>query len=246
MPSNVKEIFVCRDCGYESSRWEGQCRSCNAWNSYEQSSFVSTGPKSARSRAQSKSTKKLSEISTSSYSRITTGIPELDRTLGGGLVAGQVVLLGGTPGIGKSTLLLQLAGLFDDKVLYISGEESDSQIALRSKRLGVDSETVDIISSNFIQDALSHTGYKLLIVDSIQVMESEDVPSRSGSVTQVRECAARIISSAKSNGYAAIIVGHITKEGAIAGPKILEHMVDTVLYLEGDKSHLFRMLRVHK
>ncbi|PIR42935.1 DNA repair protein RadA [candidate division WWE3 bacterium CG_4_9_14_0_2_um_filter_35_11] len=246
MPSKTKEIFVCRECGYESPRWEGQCRSCSAWNSYERSTHVSFGKASKSLNRAKKSPKKLSDINTSEQSRIPTGIAELDRTLGGGLVSGQVILLGGTPGVGKSTLLLQLAGLFTKKVLYVSGEESESQIALRSKRLGISSDDVNIMSTNSIDDALVDIGQKLLIVDSIQVMESEEIPSRAGSVTQVRECAAKIVNTTKSNGFSTIIIGHITKEGSIAGPKILEHMVDTVLYLEGDKSHLFRMLRVHK
>ena len=246
MASKVKEIFVCRECGYEALRWEGQCRSCSAWNSYEMSTHISFGKASKGLNSSKKSPKKLNDISILEQSRVSTGIKELDRTLGGGLVSGKVILLGGTPGVGKSTLLLQLAGLFKDKVLYVSGEESESQIALRSNRLGVSSDLVNIISTNSIEDALVDIGQKLLIIDSIQVMESVDIPSRAGSVTQVRECAAKIVSSSKSNGYATIIVGHITKEGSIAGPKILEHMVDTVLYLEGDKSHLFRMLRVHK
>lgn len=243
MPSKTKEIFICRECGYESPRWEGQCRSCNAWNSYE--SVVSTVSKT-RQTIERKSPKNLKDINILEQKRIKSGIDEFDRTLGGGLVQGQVVLLGGTPGVGKSTLLLQLASLFKEKVLYVSGEESESQIALRSKRLGVSNSQINIISTNSIDDALIDIGQKLLIIDSIQVMESEDVQSRAGFVTQVRECAARIVSATKKSGYSTIIVGHITKEGSIAGPKILEHMVDTVLYLEGDKSHLFRMLRVHK
>lgn len=244
MLNKTKEVFVCRECGYEALKWEGQCRSCNAWNSYE--SIVSYVKKNRVSLADKKSPKKLSDINTSEQKRITSGINEFDRTLGGGLVSGQVILLGGTPGVGKSTLLLQLAGLFNEKVLYVSGEESESQLALRSKRLGVPSNKIEVLSTNSIDDALVDVGQKLLIIDSIQVLESGEISSKAGSVSQVRECAARIVSATKSNGYSTIIVGHITKDGNIAGPKVLEHMVDTVLYLEGDKSHLFRMLRVHK
>ena len=146
MASKVKEIFVCRECGYEAPRWEGQCRACNSWNSYEMSTHVSFGKSSKNSTK--KSPKKLNDINILEQSRISTGIEELDRTLGGGLVSGQVILLGGTPGVGKSTLLLQLAGLFSQKVLYVSGEESESQIAIRSNRLGVSSDLISIIWTN--------------------------------------------------------------------------------------------------
>ena len=245
MSSKLKDVFVCKDCGYESPRWEGQCRGCGLWNTFEQIEIVTStksGVKLSTGRAKAKN---LSQIDVKLFNRTKTGISELDRTLGGGLVTGQVILLGGTPGIGKSTILLQLANSFAGNVLYASGEESETQIALRSQRLGIKKD-IDIISTNRIEDILGAFSHQLLIVDSIQVMSSEGLTSQAGSVSQVRECASMVISKAKKEGFPVVIVGHITKDGSIAGPKVLEHMVDTVLYLEGDKSHLFRMLRVHK
>ncbi len=274
MPKKSSTVFVCTECGNEFSRWEGQCPACKAWNTLVEMdavphSFGKSGRGSGSGKSPSKKSgelikpKKLSSIDPSEFVRTTTGIPELDRTIGGGLVSGQVILLGGHPGIGKSTLLLQLAATFGKKVLYASGEESESQIALRADRLKIKTEQIEILSTGNI-DAILHSASPnagmseaktaqntdeetgLIIIDSIQVMYTDDIDSQAGSVTQIRECAARIVTYAKSENIPVIIVGHITKEGTIAGPKILEHMVDTVLYLEGDRQHLFRMMRVNK
>jgi len=243
----TKAIFVCRECGNEFSRWEGQCRACNAWNSLEELQISAKSSKSGRkSSTKLQSPQNLEDIDISKADRISTKILELDRVLSGGLVKGQVVLIGGTPGIGKSTLLMQLAGSFDQKVLYVSGEESESQVALRAKRLGIKSKNIDIISTGDIDAILNGFKHDLLITDSIQTLYSSDINSSAGTLSQIRECAAGIINIAKTQNIPAIIVGHITKDGSIAGPKMLEHMVDTVLYLEGDRSHLFRMLRVEK
>lgn len=248
MPSKTKTIFVCKECGNETSRWEGQCRGCGEWNTLVEAEVI-TGTKSSsagQSIGSSSKPSKLSDVSADSFKRINTGIEEFDRTIGGGLVAGQVTLLGGDPGIGKSTILLQLASEFKAQILYATGEESEPQVALRARRLGLDVNNIDVISTGDIDSILNNFMHDLLIVDSIQVMSTSQINSASGSVTQVRECAARIVNFAKSKNIPAIIVGHITKEGNIAGPKILEHMVDTVLYLEGDRQHLFRLLRVNK
>ena len=264
MPKSSDIIFMCSDCGNEFPKWSGQCSACKAWNTLDEIK-INKSPKLTglgKSAKSSKSTKsstasrnsavsrvevqKLSKISPESFKRISTKISELDRTLSGGLVMGQVILLGGTPGIGKSTLLLQLADKIGGKVLYASGEESEPQIALRANRLGIDKDEIDVVATSSLQDVLGALDHNLLIVDSVQTIGSEDVATQPGSMTQIRQCAASIIAEAKNRNIPVIIVGHITKDGTIAGPKILEHMVDTVLYLEGDRNHLFRLLRVQK
>lgn len=255
MPKQSKTVFMCKECGNEFSRWAGQCSACKAWNSLVEMdaiphSFGKAGKGSTKKVGASEAIKpkKLSSIDPSEFVRTTTGITELDRTIGGGLISGQVILLGGHPGIGKSTLLLQLAATYNKKVLYASGEESESQIALRADRLKIKTEEIDIMPTGNVDAILqaAQDNHDLIIIDSIQVMYTNDVETQAGSITQIRECAARIVTYAKSENIPVIIVGHITKEGTIAGPKILEHMVDTVLYLEGDRQHLFRMMRVHK
>jgi DNA repair protein RadA/Sms len=269
MAKKSSTVFMCTECGNEFPRWAGQCPACKAWNTLVEMnavphSFGKSGKGSTKSKGKSEliKPKKLSSIDPSEFKRTSTGIVELDRTIGGGLVTGQVILLGGHPGIGKSTLLLQLASTFGKKVLYASGEESESQIALRADRLKVKTDNIDIISTGNV-DSILHASqseyvgrsetkaaqnaeHDLIIIDSIQVMYTDDIESQAGSITQIRECAARIVTYAKSENIPIIIVGHITKEGTIAGPKVLEHMVDTVLYLEGDRQHLFRMMRVNK
>lgn len=251
MPKQSKTVFMCNECGNEFAKWAGQCPACKAWNSLVEMqavphSFGKAGKSSGKKTGEIIKPKKLSSIDPSEFTRTSTGIPELDRTIGGGLVTGQVILLGGHPGIGKSTLLLQLASTLKRKVLYASGEESESQIALRADRLKVKTDEIDIISTGNVDAILQNADHDLIIIDSIQVMYTDDVESQAGSITQIRECAARIVTYAKSENIPVIIVGHITKEGTIAGPKVLEHMVDTVLYLEGDRQHLFRMMRVNK
>ncbi len=241
-------VFACTECGNESPRWEGQCRSCGNWNTYKEfkaDSMVDMidipGVMVGNSTV-----KRLSDISIKSEIRLQTGISEFDSTIGGGIVPGQVILLGGNPGVGKSTLIMQIADLFPGEVLYVSGEESETQVALRAERLGVKKDNFSILSTNNLQEVLKNVGEGLLIVDSIQTMMLPGIDSSAGSITQIKECAYRLIVLAKQKGIPVIIIEHITKEGSLAGPKLLEHMVDTVLYMEGDKSSMFRMLRVQK
>ena len=252
--SKSGNIYVCRECGYESPRWEGQCRECHKWNTLEEveTGFSGGSKLSYRSRSRldrigsGAKPKKLSSINPSSFKRISTKIGELDRALSGGFVPGQVILLSGTPGVGKSTLLLQLAGKYDGKVLYVSGEESETQTALRAERLGINMPNVDVLSSNSVEDVVQLRGYGLVIIDSIQTMQCSEISSQAGSVSQVRGSASLVINYVKDANIPCILVGHITKGGAIAGPKVLEHIVDTVLYMEGDRNHIYRMLKVHK
>ena len=247
MPKSKKDIvFVCDDCGNESSTWQGQCRACGAWNSYKEFKAENISEEIVSQGLFSSKPKFLKDINLSTQDRIKTNISEFDNTLGGGFVTGQVVLLGGHPGIGKSTLILQIANNFKGKVLYVSGEESESQVGLRASRLGVDNDELEIVSTNNIESVLSILDHGLLIIDSIQTMVVPSTASSAGSLNQIRDCTYRLVGAAKQRNIPVIIIGHITKEGMIAGPKLLEHMVDTVLYLEGEKSSMFRMLRVYK
>lgn len=241
-------IFVCNECGNEFPTWQGQCRACGAWNSLKEVKAENLLAEEGISDQGLYTTKPklLKDIDLSIQNRLKMNIEEFDNTLGGGLVSGQVVLLGGNPGVGKSTLILQIANTFEGKVLYASGEESDSQVGLRASRLGVENKELEIISTNNIDSVLSVLNHNLLIIDSIQTMASATVSSSAGSLNQIKECTYKLITVAKQKNIPVIIIGHITKEGAIAGPKLLEHMVDTVLYLEGDKNSMFRMLRVYK
>ena len=249
-----RTLFVCRECGYESAKWMGQCPSCKQWNTLEE---VET-PKISKSRSGKTVVRKidegrilpLKEIRNSSTYRIDTKIEELNRVLGGGIVPGSVVLAGGEPGIGKSTLFLQMADNIakEEDVLYISGEESAEQVAMRFERLGLTSD-LRFMAENQLEDILSAAETvrpKVMIVDSIQTIFDSDIESAAGSVSQVRECAARLARYAKSSEVAVIIIGHVTKEGNIAGPRILEHLVDTVLYFEGENQSAFRILRAFK
>lgn len=241
--SKLQTMYVCSECGNESSIWEGQCRVCRNWNTFEE---IKINHNIKLADTQNYKVKKLTDIKPEQLERISTQISELDRTLGSGLVQGQVILLGGNPGIGKSTLILQMAANYKGKVLYVSGEESESQIALRAKRLNINSENIDLLSTGNMNAALSSFKHDLLIIDSIQTVALQELPSSPGSVTQIRECTYKILELAKTSNIPAVLIGHITKEGSIAGPKILEHMVDTVLYLEGDKNNIHRLLRVYK
>ena len=245
--ARTQVTYACSNCGGVTLKWQGQCPACGAWNTLEPS---------ARSRAEESAgravqVRRLVEVGDGVAIRIPTGVGELDRVLGGGLVPGSVVLIGGAPGIGKSTLLLQVAGGGQRlrPTLYASGEESASQVALRARRLGVDPATVNVLATTSIEDVIA-AARKLevdcLIVDSIQTMCSETVPSAAGSPNQLRECAARLIEIAKATGMAVVLVGHVTKEGVIAGPRMLEHMVDAVLYFEDETGSRFRMLRAVK
>lgn len=256
--NKLKTIFVCSNCGESSPRWMGRCPSCGAWNTMVEDVVVPE-PKSAARGASARpagvngiTARRLSEVSTTEEkSRIVTGISELDRVLGGGIVLGSVVLLGGEPGAGKSTLLLQLCGAISDRceVLYITGEESVRQIKLRADRLQVPQQNIHLAAETDIDDIcglIEQTKPDLVVIDSIQTMHCGDVSSSAGSVSQVKECSARLLAVAKSCEIPTFIVGHVNKDGAIAGPKVMEHIVDTVLYFEGDKTLPYRVLRAAK
>ena len=256
--NKLKTIFVCSNCGESSPRWMGRCPSCGAWNTMVEDVVVpepKAAPRGAAARpagATSITARRLSEVSTTEEkSRIVTGISELDRVLGGGVVLGSVVLLGGEPGAGKSTLLLQLCGAISDRcqVLYITGEESVRQIKLRADRLQVPQQNIHLAAETDIDDIcglIEQTKPDLVVIDSIQTMHCNDVSSSAGSVSQVKECSARLLTVAKNCEIPTFIVGHVNKDGAIAGPKVMEHIVDTVLYFEGDKTLPYRVLRAVK
>ena len=244
-----KTSFMCNECGAEQSKWSGQCPDCHSWNSIIETQRVLGKDKSSRSVAAQVSP--LDQIPATQQQRILTGSKELDRVLGGGLVSGSVVLLGGDPGIGKSTILLQAANHIhrDASALYVTGEESLQQVALRGHRLGLNDTSLAVCAENnlaAIQAAVEQHQPAMLVIDSIQTVFTEDLGAAPGSVSQVRECAARLVMMAKKSQCVVILVGHVTKEGALAGPRILEHMVDTVLYFEGEKSSRFRLLRAIK
>jgi DNA repair protein RadA/Sms len=251
-----KTVFTCGDCGYEVGRWLGKCPGCGAYNRFEESLVITrpkinTGASSTSTKALAGSGKaaQLGNITSLKEARFSTGLPELDRVLSGGIVPGSVLLLGGEPGIGKSTILLQICQNKDFNILYVSGEESPAQIVLRANRLGDFGDNLFILSENnlaLIELEITRHEPRLLIIDSIQTMSHPDLTSAPGSVTQVRESTAFLTRLAKSLGMAAVIVGHVTKDGAIAGPKILEHMVDCVLYFEGERHGGFRVIRAVK
>lgn len=243
--------YLCDACGQSFSKWSGQCPECNAWNTLEeQRALRSVGTRKAIVTQVSNQVIPLADVSVETEARVQTGIGELDRVLGGGIVRGSVVLLGGSPGIGKSTLLLQmLAALERSPTLYISGEESAQQISMRAERLKLNKENIRLLSSVSLEEifaTLQTTKPQLVIVDSIQTLASGQLNSAPGSVSQVRECAAQLVQLAKNTNTTLFVVGHITKEGTLAGPRVLEHMVDTVLYFEGDSSDRFRLLRATK
>jgi DNA repair protein RadA/Sms len=250
--TKAKSIYSCTECGGQVPNWRGQCPHCQAWNSLIET-VAEAAPASNRFGviAPVGRVQRLSEVEAREESRVSSSIEEFDRVLGGGMVAGGVVLLGGDPGIGKSTLLLQsLAGIGRArKVLYVTGEESPQQVALRAQRLGLDASSVRVlpeINLEKIQSALSAEKPEIAVVDSIQTLYSAQLQSAPGSVAQVRECAAQLTRQAKSTGIAVVLVGHVTKEGVLAGPRVLEHMVDTVLYFEGDTHSSFRLIRAFK
>ena len=253
-----KTVYVCSACGYETPRWMGKCPGCNAWNTMEeqapQASVSQAAPVKANKQRGGTGAKalRLDDIPEENAARASTGIGELDRVLGGGVVEGSLMLVGGDPGIGKSTLLLQVSEHLarqGARVLYISGEESARQIKMRARRLGVSADSLLILSENAM-DAAEKRWEEIqpdyMIIDSIQTMYRPDMASAPGSVSQVRECASLLMRMAKTTGCAVFLVGHVTKEGAIAGPRILEHMVDVVLYFEGDRQHDHRILRAVK
>ncbi|MDR1689933.1 MAG: DNA repair protein RadA [Clostridiales bacterium] len=252
--AKLKTVFICRGCGYETPKWAGMCPQCKMYNTFEEytNQPISSAKASSLSSAAASVVSLPEAADTSNESRTPTNISELDRVLNGGIVEGSVILLGGEPGIGKSTLLLQICesvGIQGVKILYASGEESVTQIKMRANRLNVSSENISLTSEanlRSIEAAINSVTPDIVLIDSIQTVYNEDIPSTPGSVTQVRECTQYLIRLAKKRGVSVILVGHVTKDGAIAGPKILEHMVDTVLYFEGERHASYRIIRTVK
>lgn len=251
--AKVKTMYFCNNCGAESPRWLGKCPQCGQWNTLVEEVVRETSSKGAASYApiDRKATKpvSLADIRTEDAPRMSTSYGEIDRVLGGGIVPGALMLLGGDPGIGKSTLLLQVSGAIADKegyVLYASGEESQMQLKLRAERLQIKGKTLSVMADTNLDSILQEAAQnkpKLLVIDSIQTMFTDNLDSAPGSVAQVRECTARLLRFAKEQNVPVIIIGHVTKDGNIAGPRMLEHMVDVVLYFEGERSYQFRILR---
>lgn len=247
----AKNVFFCQNCGFESSKWMGQCPACKEWNTFAEEPQAAVSKKTAAGgiRQEAPQPKTLAQIELTQTARTTTGMGELDRVLGGGIVQGSLVLVGGDPGIGKSTLLLQVCrnlAAANRKVLYISGEESLQQIRLRAERMGSFTEQLLILcetSLETIREAIARIRPEVVIIDSIQTMYNENVSSAPGSVSQVRESTGVLMQIAKGMNITIFIVGHVTKEGVVAGPRVLEHMVDTVLYFEGDRYASYRVLR---
>ncbi|NND45017.1 MAG: DNA repair protein RadA [Xanthomonadales bacterium] len=252
--AKTRKIFHCSACGAELSKWAGQCPDCKAWNTVEEFRVpAGQRPRSDRGYAgqQAREVTRLSAVPDTDVSRCASGMPELDRVLGGGLVPGSVVLLGGDPGIGKSTLLLQAVAKLAEQLacLYVTGEESLQQIGMRARRLGIDPEQISCLADTCVESILATAAQErpgLVVIDSIQTLYSDQLDSAPGSVSQVRDSAASLVRYAKEHGCAIILVGHVTKEGALAGPRVLEHMVDAVLYFESDSGSRFRVIRAFK
>lgn len=245
--TKISTVFFCNECGYESAKWLGKCPACNAWNTFVEEKVTKQG------NNKNTITKMVDPVSLRSIeqikiSRVSSGFDELDRVLGGGFVNGSLTLLGGEPGIGKSTLILQICDKYktDGKVLYVSGEESAEQIKIRADRLGINKENIMFLGEtdiNHIETSIENIEPKLVIIDSIQTMYSDEITSAPGSVSQVREITARIMKMCKMKGITTVIIGHVTKDGTIAGPRVLEHMVDAVLYIEGERYFSYRVVR---
>ena len=244
-----KPMYICQTCGYKSLGWHGKCPECDTWGS-----LVETVEEGSRSKGRKKGSSggvvSLSKVSSKKSKRLSTKIPELDRVLSGGLVSGQVILLAGEPGIGKSTILLQLSEKLGN-ILYVSGEESANQLSIRAERLGVKKKTIDLLESTDVDEVIDTVAsqkdsLKAVIVDSIQTMQTSDLSGMAGSVGQVRECAYRLVQTAKQHNVPIIIVGHVTKQGSVAGPALLMHIVDTVLWFEGSRDLTYRLIRAKK
>lgn len=257
MASKIKSVYVCTECGWESSKWVGKCQGCNQWNTMEEEIKNTTKASSNFSQKSEKiigsysAPVSMRNIDTKNEDRYKTGLDEFDRVLGGGIVKGSLILLGGDPGIGKSTILLQVCNALGDelKILYVSGEESKRQIKLRSDRLGVDCDQLYVVTETdveIVSQIIQNEKPDLVMIDSIQTMNLTELSSSPGSVTQVRECTNILMKTAKSLEIPVVIVGHVNKDGAIAGPKVLEHIVDAVLHFEGDKQMSYRILRAIK
>lgn len=250
--AKAKTVFFCTSCGNESPKWQGRCQSCGQWNTIEEHIERPSAPGKVRtSSASTRVARRITDVTTDAETRFSTGIGELDRVLGGGAVEGSLVLVGGAPGIGKSTLLLQICNSLCNgrKVLYLSGEESEKQLKLRADRIGVSPDELYVLAENNLSEILSATELlapDILIVDSIQTLYSDMNESAPGSVSQVKDCTMTLMQLSKNNGITVFVVGHINKDGAIAGPKVLEHMVDCVLYFEGTQDSPYRLLRAAK
>ena len=248
MAKAPKTIFVCNECGYESAKWMGKCPACNSWNTFFEQKIEKITENGIKIAKERNTPKALNSYKGQEVARTSTGFGELDRVLGGGIVKGSLILLGGEPGIGKSTLILQLCNKIhgEGKVLYVSGEESAEQVKIRADRLGIKNTNIMFLGEtdiDVIEETILAMNPKLVIIDSIQTMYSEEITSAAGTVSQVREITARIMRISKGHNITTIIIGHVTKDGNIAGPRVLEHMVDTVLYLEGERYFSYRILR---
>ncbi len=253
MAQKAKSVYVCRDCGYQSPKWSGKCPECGAWNTMDEEIIApAVGASKAKAAVfQKLSASPVNEISIENEHRYISGIKELDRVLGGGIVKGSVVLLSGEPGIGKSTILLQMCGKIANElnILYVSGEESSRQIKLRAQRLGVNNPKLFVMSENSAEDICEYVRSAkpdLVMIDSIQTMNITELNTSSGSISQVRECTNLFLRTAKFLDIPFFIVGHVNKDGGIAGPKVMEHIVDAVLYFEGDRNYSYRILRATK
>ncbi len=251
-PAKTKTTYVCQSCGTQSPRWMGKCPDCGQWNTMVEERVEKPRDPGSAKRRDSAEPLLLGDIQSRDEDRFVTGINELDRVLGGGIVVGSVVLIGGDPGIGKSTLVLQMLKQVSErkgKALYVTGEESPSQIKMRAQRLGVSAENLYVLAETSLEEVLHAAAGlepQVLVVDSVQTVFTSELPSAPGSVGQVREVSGRLMVHAKKSGIPTFLIGHVTKDGAIAGPRVLEHIVDTVLYFEGDRGHAFRILRAVK
>lgn len=252
--AKIKTIFYCQNCGTQHSKWQGQCNSCREWNTLVEEVIQKPDqkdwkPEASREVKRTPVPLKITDIEVGKEPRLNTNNGELNRVLGGGLVPGSLTLLGGEPGIGKSTLLLQISLHLGHKTLYVSGEESQQQIKMRAERINPDPANCYILTETKTQNIFKQIESlqpEIVIIDSIQTLHSDYIDSSPGSISQIRECTAELIKYAKETGVPVLLIGHITKEGSIAGPKVLEHMVDTVLQFEGDRNHVYRILRAHK